>query len=115
MMNPENGSSRFEMQQLPPEVAAAVENLKVGELSPAFVMKDQKRNQDIVAVVRLTNRIPGHRATLADDYNLIKEMYENHARQEIIRKWIEQKIKSTYTKVSDGWGNCEFQYQGWNR
>ncbi len=115
MMNPETGSSRFEMQQLPPEIAQAIEGLKVGEISPAFIMKDSKRNQDVVAVVRLTNRIPGHRATLSEDYNLIKEMYENYARQEVITKWIEDKIKTTYTRVGEGWGNCEFQYKGWGK
>lgn len=113
MMNQETGSSRFEMQQLPPAVAAAVEGLEPGQLSPAFIMKDPKRNQDVVAMVRLTSRTPGHRATLSDDYNLIKDMYEAAERQNVIRRWIEQKIRGTYIRIEDGWGNCDFQYDGW--
>ena len=63
--------------------------------------------------MRLTKRIPGHKATLADDFNMIKNMYEGHEKQRILKDWIEKKIKNTYTKITDGWEGCEFQYEGW--
>jgi peptidyl-prolyl cis-trans isomerase SurA len=46
---------------------------------------------------------------------MIKQMYEAHAKQEVIRKWVEEKIKDTYTKISEGWDNCEFRYSGWTK
>lgn len=104
---------RFEMQQLPPEVASAVENLQPGEISPAFIMKDQRKNSDVVAIVKLKERIPGHRANLTDDYNMVKNLYEEHQREEIIKNWVENKIKETYVRIEDGWDNCEFHYDGW--
>lgn len=113
MVNQATGSSYFEMSQLPPEIASRVEKMEVGQLSDAFVMKDQTKNRDVVALVKLTNRIPGHRANLAEDYNRIKEMYENHAREEKIRKWIEEKIAETYVRIEKGWDNCDFEYNGW--
>ena len=54
--------------------------MSVGELSKPFIMKDPKRNRDIVAMVKLSNRIPGHRANMSDDYQLIKTSYESHAK-----------------------------------
>lgn len=113
MVNQQTGSSRFEMQDLPQEVSRNVENLKPGEISAPFIMKDPKKNMDVAAVVRLTNRIPGHKATLQEDYNLVKQMYENHMKQEAIREWVEKKIKETYVKIAPGWSDCEFQYEGW--
>lgn len=113
MMNQNTGSNRFEMQDLPPEVATRIENMQPGDLSEAFVMKDPKRNQDVVAVVRLTKRSPGHRATLSEDYNMIKEMYLAARKKEVIDNWVEKKIKNTYIRIEDGWDNCEFQYKGW--
>ncbi len=113
MMNQNTGSNRFEMQDLPPEVATHIENMQPGDLSEAFVMKDPKRNQDVVAVVRLTKRSPGHRATLSEDYNMIKEMYLAARKKEVIDNWVEKKIKNTYIRIEDGWDNCEFQYKGW--
>lgn len=115
MMNQNTGSSRFEMQDLPPEVAMQVEKMQPGDISSAFVMKDPKRNQDVVAVVRLTSRTPGHRATLSEDYNMIKEMYLAARKQEVINEWVEKKISTTYNRIEDSWGNCEFQYKGWKK
>lgn len=113
MMNQETGSSRFQMEELPVEIARRVEKMNVGDLSDAFVMKDPKRNKDVAVIVRLTNRIEGHRANLSDDYHMIKQMYENHKRQELLKEWVEKKIKDTYVRIEDGWNNCEFRYSGW--
>lgn len=113
MMNAANGSSRFEMQDLPPEIAKKIELMQPGDISEAFIMKDPKKNRDVVAIVRLKERVPGHRATLADDFNMIKQMYENHAKQKVLTEWVEQKIQNTYTRISEGWDNCEFNYKGW--
>ncbi len=113
MVNPQTGSPRFEMQELPPEVARIVEMMKPGDVSEAFIMKDTKRNKDIVAIVKLTSRVPGHKANLSDDYNMLKEMYEAKRKEEILKEWVERKIKDTYVKIADGWQNCEFEYEGW--
>ncbi|MDE7437839.1 MAG: peptidylprolyl isomerase [Muribaculaceae bacterium] len=113
MMNENTLSSRFEMGELPAEVARRIELLKPGEVSEAFIMKDQKSNKDIVAMVKLTNRIPGHKANLSEDYNMIKKMYEAKHENDVLREWVEKKIKDTYVKISDDWKNCEFEYDGW--
>lgn len=113
MVNQQTGTSRFEMQDLPPEVAKRINTMNVGDLSEAFVMKDPRRNQDVAVLVRLTERIPGHRATLADDYNMLKQMYEQWRRNEILKEWVEKKIKETYVKIEEGWDKCDFKYEGW--
>lgn len=113
MMNQMNGSTRFEMQDLPQEIAMHVESMKPGDVSEAFIMKDVAKNKDVAAMVRLTNRIEGHKANLSDDYNMIKQMYENHRKNEILKEWVEKKILDTYIRVEDSWRNCDFEYKGW--
>ncbi len=113
MVNDATGSPRFEMSQLPQEIAREVSNLQPGEISQAFIMKDPKHNQDIVAIVKLSNRIEGHRANLSDDYQLIKGMYENAKRAEVLDKWLKNKIKNTYIRIEEGWRDCEFKNSGW--
>ena len=76
-------------------------------------MKDEKRNSDIVAIVRLKERIPGHRASMQNDYSMIKNLYEEHAREQIIKDWVEKKIKETYVHIEEGWDGCDFTYEGW--
>lgn len=114
MMNSKDGSTRFEMQDLPPEVARKIELMQPGDISEAFIMKDQRKNKDVIAIVKLTSRIPGHKATLSDDYGMIKAMYEMQAKNNVLKNWVEKKIKSTYTRIADGWENCNFEYDGWN-
>lgn len=113
MVNAESNSTRFEMSQLPQEVAKKINDMEVGEISDAFVMTDPKRNCDIVALVKLTARIPAHKANLSDDYQTIKGMYENAAKQRMVDEWIAKKIKDTYVKIEDNWIDCEFEHDGW--
>ena len=113
MINGNDRSSRFEMQELPQEVANKIENMSPGDISEAFVMIMPNKNKEVAAIVRLTNRIPGHRANLSDDFNLIKRMYEDHKKQEVLNEWVEKKIKETYVRIEDGWNNCDFRYKGW--
>lgn len=113
MVNQQTGTSRFEMSELPQEVAKVVNDMQVGEVSQPFVMMDPKLNREVVAMVKLTNRIDGHKANMADDYQTIKGMYEDARRQEILKDWVEKKIADTYVRIEDGWRNCDFQHKGW--
>lgn len=113
MVNGEVGTTRFDMSQLPQEISREINNLQPGEISKPFIMKDPKRNTDIVAIVKLTNRIEGHKANLSDDYQQIKSMYEKTAKDKIIADWIDKKISDTYIRIEDGWKDCEFEHKGW--
>lgn len=115
MMNENDGSSRFELSQLPPEIATRIENMEVGDISDAFIMKDAKSNRDVVAMVRLRERIDGHKANLSEDYNLLKQMATQAAQDEIVKKWVEEKIGNTYVRIEEGWDGCDFKYQGWKK
>ena len=76
MVNTQTGATRFQMSELPQEVAKAIGTMQPGEISQPFIMRDPKRDREIVAMVRLTNRIEAHSANLAEDYQTIKDMYE---------------------------------------
>lgn len=113
MVNDATGTTRFQMSDLPQEIAKAVSTLQPGEISAPFIMKEQGKDRDVVAIVKLTNRIEAHKANLSDDYQAIKSMYENAQKSKIISDWIEKKIKNTYVRIEDGWRGCEFTHNGW--
>ena len=113
MVNSNTGTTRFQMSELPQEVAKAVGTMEPGEISQPFIMRDPTRDREIVAMVRLTNRIDAHSANLAEDYQTIKDMYEAAESQAIIDKWLADKIKTTYVRIEDGWRDCDFQHKGW--
>ncbi|MBP5562245.1 MAG: peptidylprolyl isomerase [Muribaculaceae bacterium] len=110
MLNEETHSTLFEMSQLPPEVAKVVDKMQVGEVSQPFIMMNSATNRQQVAMVKLSKRIDGHKATLGDDYQALKDMYENHKKNEIIENWVKEKQRNTYVYIEEGWRNCDFKY-----
>jgi peptidyl-prolyl cis-trans isomerase SurA len=113
LANPETGTSRFEMQELPQEIAKVVDKMNVGEISKAFSMIREKDGKDICVIVKLKSRINGHKATIGDDYQSLKEIVLNKRRDEVLEKWIVEKQKHTYVRINENWKNCEFKYPGW--
>ena len=105
-------SSRFQMKDLPQDVAKVVDTLQVGEVSRAFRMTNEK-GQTVCAIVKLKNRIDGHRASITEDFQRLREVVVAKRREEKIEQWIKDKIKSTYVRINPEWRNCTFQYEGW--
>ena len=106
------GTAQFEMEELPGEVAKAVDKLEVGEISKPFTYINNK-NREVVAMVRLKSRTMGHKANISDDYQALKMMVEDQKREEILTNWLKKKISETYVKIDPAWQNCDFQMEGW--
>lgn len=105
-------SSRFQMKDLPQDIAKVVDTLKVGEISKAFRMTNTK-GQEISAVVLLKNRIEGHHASMTEDFQTLRDEVLAKRREEKVEQWIKDKIKNTYVRISPEWRNCNFKYSGW--
>lgn len=113
MINPNTGSSRFEYQDLAPEIAKQIYNLKEGEISQPFVMMDQTKNREVCAIVKVKKKTDIHRANLTDDFQAIKSMLEAKLGDELIHDWILKKQKTTYIQIDPEWQGCDFEYPGW--
>ena len=111
--NPQTNTSKFEMQELPPEIAKVVDKMKVGEISEAFTMIPQKTGKEECVIVKLKSRINGHKATISEDYQNLKEIVLEKRRDEMLDKWIREKQKHTYVRINENWKNCTFKYPGW--
>lgn len=113
-INPRTGdiTSRFEMKDLPQDVAKVVDTLKVGEMSRAFRMTNDK-GQTVCAIVLLKNRIEGHHASLTEDFQTLRDEVVGKRREEKIEQWIKNKIKKTYVRINPDWRGCTFKYEGW--
>lgn len=110
--NAEGRTSKFRMQDLPTEVAAAVERLQVGEISPAFKMINE-RGKTVCAVVKLKSRVEGHRATVTEDFQVLQNIVLAKRKTEFVHEWVKKKIKETYVRMKDRYRGCDFEYDGW--
>ena len=113
MINPNTGSSQFELQELAPEIAKQIYSMQEGGISQPFVMMDQQKNREVCAIVRLKKKTDVHRANLSDDFQAIKAMLEQKLSRDFIHEWILKKQKSTYVQIDPEWQGCDFEYPGW--
>ena len=112
-MTSRTGTPRFEMSELPPEIARTINTMEIGEISKPFTMINLKTNREIVAIVKLKSRTDGHKASLSEDFEALRAMVENEKQEEILNKWIAKKQKETYIRINDSWINCDFNRDGW--
>ena len=113
MINANSGSSRFEYQDLAPEIAKQIYNMQEGDISQPFVMMDPQKNKEVCAIVRLKKKTDIHRANLTDDFQAIKTMLEDKLSREFIHNWILKKQKETYVQIAPEWRGCDFEYPNW--
>ena len=108
-------TTRFEMSELSalsPELARTVEKLEVGEISKPFTMINTK-GKTVCAIARLKSRTLTHRASITEDFQVMKDIVEEKKGEEVVLNWIKEKQKSTYIRINPDWRDCEFEYEGW--
>lgn len=105
-------TSRFQMQDLPPEVAKVVDTMQVGQVSRAFSMINQ-RGKTVCVVAKLKNRIDGHKASISEDFQTLKDVVLQRRQNERVHQWVVDKIKSVYTRLNENYKDCKFEYEGW--
>ena len=105
-------TSRFQMKDLPTEVARVIDTMKVGQISAPFTMINS-RGKTTCAVVKLINRVEGHRATITEDFQVMKDVVLAKEREKTLHDWVVDKIKRTYVRMNDRYKDCKFEYQGW--
>ncbi len=106
-LNPETHTnmSRFQMEQLPPDVARVVETMQPGEVSKAFKMTNEK-GQTVCAIIKLKNKIESHRAHMTEDFQVLKDIVYQKRSEEKIKQWI-------IVRINPNWRNCDFMYPNW--
>jgi len=110
----EGRTSRFQLADLPSEVAKVVDTLKVGQVSAPFRMMNQ-RGKTVCAIVKLKNRNEGHKATITEDFQVMKNVVMAKRRADVLHQWVVSRIKSTYVRIDERYRDCKFEYEGWVR
>ena len=108
----EGRTSKFRLQDLPAEVARVVDTMAVGQVSEPFQMINS-RGKSVCAIVKLKNRVEGHKAVITEDFQVMKDVVLAKRRNDVIHDWVVKKIKNVYVRINDDYKNCNFEYEGW--
>lgn len=106
LVNPNNASNEFELDELPQPDYNAVKDLKVGEISDPYETTDEK-GKTLFKVIKLVSKTNRHKANIEEDFSTLSQMATQKKQQEIVAKWIEQKKKETYIHVDGSFQDCE--------
>jgi len=108
----EGQTSKFQLRDLPPEVAKVVDTLQVGQISKAFQMINSN-GKTVCVIAKLKSRTEGHKATITEDFQVMRNIVLAKRREQVLHDWVVKKIKSTYVRVNDSYRSCDFEYDGW--
>lgn len=109
-----NGSAKFEMSEIDPDVSKVIANMNVGETSRPFLTLDDKQRQ-VYKIIKLNNKSNPHKANMQEDYQRLTEMFLAKKKEETFRKWIDKQQAKTYIHVDDSYANCNFKLKSWKK
>lgn len=111
MVNPQTGTSVFEIEAVDPQIFYIIDNMKPGEISkpvPAESFDGKKGYR----IIKLISKTEPHLAKFETDYAKIRNAALASKESEAQAKWIKGKIANTYIKIDDEYKNCVFD-NGW--
>lgn len=112
MYNRETSSSHFKLDELPVDVARVVEKLEIGEISQPFTWT-LENGKTVCAIAKLKSKVDAHKATLKDDYEMLKYMYQAQLSEKRINEWIKEKQQKTYVRINRDIKRDDFKYPDW--
>jgi peptidyl-prolyl cis-trans isomerase SurA len=116
MADPNTGSAYFEIDQLKPQDYAAIQDLKLGEISePIASLDNEGRDGNLVyKIVRLDKIVPAHTATFESDYTDLLGQVRQEKTNAAINQFLDDKINTSYIIIDPLFGDCEFSRKGWS-
>jgi len=108
LVNPNNASNEFQLDELPQPDYNAVKDLKVGEISDPYEATDEK-GKALFKIIKLVSQTDRHKANIKDDFSRLSQMAEQKKQQEVIEKWIEKKKKETYIDINESFRDCNIK------
>ena len=114
IVNPFSGDYLWDLQNvndIDPQMSRIVETLPIGGFSRPALYENYFDRTSGLRMVKLLSKSAPHMANLTDDYQLIQMAALNQKRQNVIDKWINQKIMGTFIRINQGYiDGCTFKY-----
>lgn len=102
-----DGSDKIERESIPGSISYELAGLNKGDITAAFEDEDNKRK--VVKIIKQEDVIPAHQITLETDYNRIKQMALNKKRNEMIEKFVNAQLPTTFISIDGRYDNCKFK------
>ncbi|MCF8229084.1 MAG: peptidylprolyl isomerase [Bacteroidales bacterium] len=109
IINPATGATKWDAEELDPQMFFVIDKLEVGEISKPVLYENEEGKQ-AYRILRLETRTKPHRANMREDYNALQEWALNRKKQNEIDRWIKEKIYDAYIRIDEEFWDCKFTY-----
>lgn len=109
LINPNTGTSIFELHELPNSIKISIESMNIGDISSANYVKSED-GKESYTIYKLLSRKEAHEANLSDDYKKIRDLALEFKKDKSITEWINSSLLKTYVRISDQHQSLAFQY-----
>jgi peptidyl-prolyl cis-trans isomerase SurA len=115
IVNPANGSIRFEMEelaQIEQNLVFLLDKMNMGEITKPMIYMSNDSKQ-AYRIIYLKNRTNPHYANLKEDYQRLQNMTMASKQKKLISDWIYKKSKSIFIKIDPEFSSSTFEFR-WN-
>jgi peptidyl-prolyl cis-trans isomerase SurA len=112
MVNPSDNSTMFGLDELQPAEYEVLRNMSVGDISKPFEAKDENA-KTVYKIMKISKSTKPHKANIKEDYILLQAIALNAKKQNVLKDWLDEKIRTTYIHIDGSFMNCEFANQAW--
>ena len=107
LVNPINGTTRFELTKMDPVLYNQIRDLKENDISSPY-LDETRSGKKRYKILKVTNRYDEHRADYSKDFSRIKDLALKEKQINIVQKWLEEKIINTYVSLNNSNFSCDF-------
>ncbi|MEI7487246.1 MAG: peptidylprolyl isomerase [Chryseobacterium sp.] len=103
-----DGSNKIERESIPGSISYELAGLNKGDITSAFEDEDERKRK-VVKIVKMEDVIPAHKITMETDYDRIKQMALNKKKNEMIEKFVNSKLPTTFISIDGRYDSCNFK------
>ncbi|MCG2779739.1 MAG: peptidylprolyl isomerase [Weeksellaceae bacterium] len=108
ILTSEDGSDKMEKLNLPPTVSYQIAGHNKGDITDVF-QETIQQDKKVVSIVKIDDVIAAHQLDIATDYDRIKQMALNKKKNEMVEKWVKEKLPSVFISINNRYKDCTFK------
>ena len=107
MTSRQDGSARLEKMGLSASVAYQIAGVEKGDLTDVF--EDTMNDKKVVRLIKVDDIMPSHRISIDSDYDRIKEYALKEKKNNMVSKWVAERVPSVFIQLNDKYKSCNFK------
>lgn len=108
ILTSQDGSDKLEKLNLTSTIGYQIAGLNKGDITEVFEDTFQQ-DRKVVTLLKINDIIAAHQLDIATDYERIKQMALNKKKNELVEKYVKEKLPNTFISINDRYKDCVFK------